>query len=72
MPLYEYACKQCDHDFEMLVFDGEDVECPKCRAREVERRPSVPARPPSESASLPMGCDPSLPPCGLACRRFTG
>jgi putative FmdB family regulatory protein len=72
MPLYEYACKKCDHDFEMLVFDGEEVECPKCRARAVERRLSVPARPPSESASLPIGCDPSLPPCGPACRRFTG
>ena len=72
MPLYEYACKKCDHDFEMLVFNGEEVACPKCQASEVERRLSVPARPRTDGASQPAGCDSSLPPCGAACRRFTG
>jgi putative FmdB family regulatory protein len=72
MPLYEYACRKCDHEFEALVFAGDVVECPKCQARAVERRLSVPARPPAEAAALPVGCDPSLPPCGPACRRFTG
>ncbi len=71
MPLYEYACKKCDHDFEMLVFEGEEVRCPQCRAQAVERRLSLPARPPAESASLPAGCNSDLPPCGPACRRFT-
>jgi putative FmdB family regulatory protein len=70
MPLYEYACQKCDHEFEALVFPGDDeVECPKCEARRVVRRLSVPARPQSEAA-LPTGCDPSLPPCGPDCRRF--
>ena len=71
MPLYEYACRKCDHEFEALVFPGDDaVECPKCQARRVERRLSVPARPQAEPP--PTGCDPSLPPCGPACRRFGG
>ena len=72
MPLYEYACKKCDHDFEMLVFNGEEVACPKCQTRQVERRLSVPARPRAETASQPAGCDSRQPPCGAACRRFTG
>jgi putative FmdB family regulatory protein len=71
MPLYEYACGKCNHEFEALVFPGDEaVECPKCQARRVERRLSVPAPPQTETAALPMGCDPSLPPCGSACRRF--
>jgi putative FmdB family regulatory protein len=74
MPLYEYTCQKCDHTFEALVYDGEDVECPRCQSRKLQKQWSVPARPRSESASsLPMGgCDPSLSPCGPACRRWTG
>jgi putative FmdB family regulatory protein len=72
MPLYEYDCIACRHHFEALVFNGEEVECPECRSRELERQWSVPARPRAESTSLRAGCDPNLPPCGPACRRFTG
>jgi len=72
VPLYEYSCQQCQHAFETLVRDGEEVECPRCRSQNLERQWSVPARPQSAGASLPMGCDPSLPPCGPACRRFQG
>jgi putative FmdB family regulatory protein len=63
MPLYEYACRSCDHTFEALVREpGETVECPTCRGAEPERLLSVPARPPS-AADLPMACEPGLPPC---------
>jgi putative FmdB family regulatory protein len=69
--MYEYACQECQHTFETLVFSGDEVECPECHSRRLERQLSVPARP--TTASLPMGgCDPSLPPCGPACRRWTG
>jgi putative FmdB family regulatory protein len=72
MPLYEYACQKCEHDFEALVFADEAVECPKCKARKVQRRLSVPGRPRSAEPFMSSGCDPNLPPCGPACRRFTG
>jgi len=72
VPLYEYACQECQHAFEALVFDGDEVECPSCQSRKLERQWSVPARPQNTSQPLPMGCDPSLPPCGPACRRFQG
>jgi putative FmdB family regulatory protein len=72
MPLYEYTCQECRHTFEALVFDGEDVECPRCKADRVERLLSVPAKPRAGGQSLPTGgCDPSLPPCGApGCRRM--
>jgi len=70
MPLYEYACRKCEHTFEALVFDGDTVECPECRSSRLERLLSVPAKPRSEGQSLPMTCDPKLPPCGPGCCRL--
>jgi len=73
MPLYEYACEQCSHEFEALVYDGEEVECPKCLGRQLHRNLSLPGPPRTAGASLPVGgCDSSLPPCGPACRRWPG
>jgi putative FmdB family regulatory protein len=62
VPLYEYSCTKCDHEFEALVFDGETVECPQCHGSRLERRFSVPAR--------PLSCDRDLPPCGPGCCRL--
>lgn len=71
MPLYEYACQKCEHTFEALVFNGEQVECPQCHSQRLERLLSVPAKPRAEGQSLPMaGCDPGLPPCGPRCCRL--
>jgi putative FmdB family regulatory protein len=70
--MYEYACQECTHTFETLVFSGDEVECPQCHSHKLERQLSIPARP-TASSSLPMGgCDSSLPPCGPACRRWPG
>jgi putative FmdB family regulatory protein len=70
MPLYEYACRKCEHQFEELISNGEPVECPQCHTRRVERLLSIPAKPRSEGGSLPMSCDPKLPPCGPGCCRL--
>jgi putative FmdB family regulatory protein len=70
MPLYEYVCDDCQQEFEVLVYDGEEAECPHCHSRQLHRSLSLPAAP--QTASVPMGgCgDPSLPPCGApGCRR---
>lgn len=72
MPLYEYACQECSHAFEALVLGGEEVECPQCHGRRLERQWSVPARPRADSAALPMNCPPDLPPCGPGCCRLPG
>jgi putative FmdB family regulatory protein len=73
MPLYEYACRDCEHTFETLVYDGESVECPECQSDRLERLLSVPAKPRADVArSLPSSssCDPKLPPCGPGCCRM--
>ena len=41
MPLYEYVCKDCDKEFELLVRASETPECPSCHGTELERRLSV-------------------------------
>ena len=67
MPLYEYSCRQCDHAFEALVFDGESVECPECHGRRLERQWSVPAKP--RARLRPCGCPDAIRsyrPAGLA------
>lgn len=69
MPLYEYSCKKCTHDFEALVLNGEAVECPECNSVKVERRLSVPGAPQVKQGGLNVACDRSLPPCGPGCCR---
>jgi putative FmdB family regulatory protein len=70
MPLFQYTCTDCDHDFEMLVNRGDKIECPKCRSKKLDKQPSLPGMPQVKDA-FPSACgDPSLPPCGApGCRR---
>jgi putative FmdB family regulatory protein len=70
MPLYEYTCKKCEHDFEALVLNGEAVSCPHCQSEKVKRLLSVPAKPRPVSSELPSSCNPNLPPCGPGCCRM--
>jgi putative FmdB family regulatory protein len=70
MPLYEYACRSCEHTFEALVFNGEAVECPECHGSRLERLLSVPGKPKVEGTSLNMACNPKAPPCGPGCCRL--
>ena len=39
MPVYEYACEKCKHEFEaeQRISDDPIKTCPKCRARKVKR-----------------------------------
>jgi putative FmdB family regulatory protein len=64
MPLYEYACQECGHQFEELVRDGERVECPACHAEKLERLLSVPARGRVAPEGLPVRSCGEGPPCG--------
>ena len=56
MPIYEYVCRQCHHQFEALVYGKEKAECPKCHATKLEPQLSVFAvSAKSSSASTPAG-----------------
>ncbi|HTR67062.1 MAG TPA: zinc ribbon domain-containing protein [Terriglobales bacterium] len=35
MPIFEYICQECDHEFEAIVFGGKKAECPKCHSRKL-------------------------------------
>ena len=39
MPIYEYACKKCQHEFEVSqrITDDPVRTCPACRSRQVKR-----------------------------------
>ena len=41
MPIYEYTCKECHHDFEALVYGSQKAQCPKCESRKLAQRLSV-------------------------------
>ena len=37
MPIYEYKCSACKHEFEALVLDTKTPPCPECKHLEVTR-----------------------------------
>ena len=41
MPIFEYICKECDHQFEALVFGNKNASCPKCRSKKLVQQLSV-------------------------------
>jgi putative FmdB family regulatory protein len=43
MPIFEYRCQACGHEFEAVVLKPRVVTCPKCAAETLERLLSVPA-----------------------------
>lgn len=66
MPLFEYRCDACEHEFEQLVRAGETIECPSCQGRKLEKLLSAPAAAHMGSSLPVMGssCPPSsAPPC---------
>ena len=59
MPLFEYACKSCDHRFEFLTRGTSTPECPSCHGTDLEKRQSVFAArssaSPSGAQQVPLG-----------------
>lgn len=37
MPIYEYSCDKCGHEFEELVFDDAAPVCPHCGSHETRK-----------------------------------
>ena len=65
MPIYEYTCDACRHDFEALVRMDEKPACPECGSRKLEKHLSVPAAHASRTSSLPVCDAPRQGPCGM-------
>jgi putative FmdB family regulatory protein len=41
MPIFEYICRECQHEFEALVFGKDKAACPKCHSKKLEPQLSV-------------------------------
>jgi len=41
MPIFEYVCKECQHEFEALVFGRDKAVCPKCQSKKLSPQLSV-------------------------------
>ncbi|MBW1809764.1 MAG: zinc ribbon domain-containing protein [Deltaproteobacteria bacterium] len=42
MPIFEYICPKCAHEFELLIFDrDEPVDCPECGCKKPRKQMSV-------------------------------
>jgi putative FmdB family regulatory protein len=65
MPIYEYSCRQCTSDFELLIRGSESPQCPQCGSHELEKQFSVPAAHSASRSRLPICEPPSDAGCGL-------
>jgi putative FmdB family regulatory protein len=41
MPIHEYACRACSHEFETLVRASETPSCASCGSTDLEKKLSV-------------------------------
>ncbi len=53
MPIYEYRCRNCDQEFELLVRGVEKPSCASCGSTDLIRQLSIPAAHTAGSASPP-------------------
>jgi putative FmdB family regulatory protein len=62
MPIFEYVCKECDHEFEALVFGDQKASCPKCQSKKLAPQLSVFAVAGKRSSGVSAA--PAAGPCG--------
>jgi len=62
MPIFEYICQKCNHQFEALIYGNQKAECPKCHASKLAPQLSVFAVS-AKSSSSPSSPRPAGP-CG--------
>lgn len=58
MPIYEYACNACGHEFETLVRSGTTPDCPTCHSTDLAKKLSVFAagKPDTAPAAMAGAC----------------
>ncbi len=72
MPIYEFTCKACDHEFEELLRSmsgAQKVTCPSCGSKTPQRKLSVFAAQQGYTQPTPSGgcgrCGDVNGPCGM-------
>ncbi|MGQ0653094.1 MAG: FmdB family zinc ribbon protein [Betaproteobacteria bacterium] len=56
MPIYEYACRACGHEFETLVRGAETPSCASCSSAELDKKLSVFSAQKAEAAPVMGAC----------------
>ena len=66
MPIFEYACRDCGHEFEKLTRAAEQPACPQCQSVQPAKKLSVFATASAGSERAPAFAGPmgSVGPCG--------
>ena len=54
MPIYEYSCEACEHEFEILVRGETEPECPSCQSQDLKRLLSLPTVHSSSTRAMSM------------------
>jgi putative FmdB family regulatory protein len=57
VPIYEFACRACSHEFETLVRSSETPSCVSCGSVELDKKLSL-------FAAQSQGKDAGAAPCG--------
>ena len=69
MPIFEYTCRDCEQQFEILVLSTrEKISCPKCHSQQVNKQLSVFAVPAAGADSEPNGGACTGTPQSCGCR----
>lgn len=75
MPLYQFACADCEKEFEALIVRATSnpvAECPSCGSARTLRSFGLPAAPPTLPTGSATNCQGNGPPCGASwCGRRT-
>ena len=70
MPLYEYRCRGCEAEFELLILGETVPACPGCSSGELDKLVSAPSVRSGSSTLSDSACPPpEAGPCGPACCR---
>ncbi len=57
MPIYEYKCADCSHEFEELMSSSDaKIACPKCKSEKTQKQFSVVAAPVVGGSSAGPNC----------------
>jgi putative FmdB family regulatory protein len=71
MPIHEYACRGCGHEFETLVRSSDTPSCASCGSTTLEKKLSVfAARGGGQAEVAPSGCGTCGDPRGPGACRF--
>jgi putative FmdB family regulatory protein len=62
MPLYEYRCRECSSQFELLVRETTTLACPACASAEIDKQLSVFAVSAPAGGAMPRSAGPAA--CG--------